>query len=139
MLLKRVLAYYIDMIIRAILCIMLFITMFFYSKVLTAKLNYEFIGILIMIFIFFAGFFIDYLICLRNGGFTIGDDLLHIRIISKKYDGKKFYFLRFIFRTISICIPIFLIYNFVIMLITKQYDYVWYDNFLGIYCEKKYN
>ena len=136
MIFRRAVAFYIDVIIRGFIGILLFLIIFIYSKVLTAKLNFNYINLFIIIVMSFGGFYIDYLICKYNGGFTTGDALLHIRIKSKKYNKNKFYLLRFILRSVTIYIPIFLIYNFASMFIRKRYNYIWYDDFLGLYCEK---
>ena len=136
MIFRRAIAFYIDVIVRGFIGVLLFLIIFLYSRILTAKFNFNYINLFIIMIMSFAGFYIDYLICKYNGGFTIGDALLHIRVKSHKYKSDKFYLLRFIFRSITIYIPIFLIYNLVSMFIKKQYDYIWYDSFLGIYCDK---
>ena len=68
---------------------------------------------------------------LKHNGLTMGDQILKIKIVSSKYSGLKFCFLRFIMRDLFF-FHIFIIVNLIYMLINKKNHITWYDGILGI-------
>ena len=62
MIFRRAIAFYIDVIVRGFIGVLLFLIIFLYSRILTAKFNFNYINLFIIMIMSFAGFYIDYLI-----------------------------------------------------------------------------
>lgn len=98
----------------------------------TFRLGYNTM-VTIFVSIFVVSFFTYF-----NRGFTIGDGIMKIKIKSTKFNGIKFYLLRFFMRTLTVTfIPVFIIVNLIFMVIYKRVDISWYDRIIGLEIEYK--